>query len=197
VSDGLLRITRAFHFAAEKHIGQRRKGASQEPYINHLAEVAELVAGATDGSDGNIVIAALLHDTIEDTVEWPNGIPSLEAEIRAAFGDDVLDLVWELTDDKNLEKEVRKQHQIDHSPAKSHRARIIKIADKISNLRALKRSPPANWPWDRRRKYLEWSRAVVAGLRGTSALLEAEFDVAAADLDDTLGAEVGRGAAAH
>lgn len=190
MSGELLRIARAYHFAALKHVGVRRKGEDQEPSINHLAEVAELVAVATAGQDSTLVIAALLHDAIEDTVEWPMGIPALEAEIRDAFGDEVLDLVWELTDDKSLKKDVRKQLQIDTSPAKSRSARIIKIADKISNLRALLRSPPANWPLQRRAQYLSWSQAVVAGLRGTNPWLESEFDLIAAELDEAFRREL-------
>lgn len=193
MSDDLVRIARAFHFAAEKHVRQRRKGEHQEPGINHLAEVAELVARATEGQDPTLVISALLHDTIEDTVEWPKGVPALEAEIRAAFGDEVLDLVWELTDDKSLHKDVRKQLQIDTSPAKSRCARIIKIADKTSNLRALLRSPPVNWPRERKLKYLEWSKSVLAGVRGTNSWLEAEFDKAAAELEIALEVEAGLG----
>lgn len=190
VSGDLVRIARAYHFAALKHVGVRRKGEHQEPSINHLAEVAELVAEATGGQDGTLVVAALLHDAIEDTVEWPQGIPPLEAEIKAAFGEEVLDLVWELTDDKSLKKDVRKQHQIDRSPAKSHRARIIKIADKISNLRALLRSPPVNWPLQRRIEYLSWSQAVVAGVRGTNPWLEGEFDRIAAELEEAFEREL-------
>jgi (p)ppGpp synthase/HD superfamily hydrolase len=191
VTGELMRITRAYHFAALKHVDVRRKGEHQEPSINHLAEVAELVAQATDGQDSTLVVAALLHDAIEDTVEWPLGIPALEAEIRDAFGDEVLDLVWELTDDKSLRKNVRKQLQIDTSPAKSRSARIIKIADKVSNLRALLRSPPVDWPLQRRVEYLSWSRAVVAGLRGTNPWLESEFDRIAAELEEALQGQTG------
>ena len=193
----LLRLARAFNFAALKHVGVHRKGEHQEPSINHLADVAELVAEATGGRDVTLVIAALLHDAIEDTVEWPKGVPALEDEIRAAFGDEVLDLVWELTDDKSLHKDVRKQLQVDTSPAKSLSARIIKIADKTSNLRTLLRSPPVNWPLERKLKYLDWSKSVLAGVRGTNSWLEAEFDKAAAELAITLGKEAGLAPAAE
>ena len=90
-------ITRALHFAAERHSNQRRKGRAQEPYINHLAEVAELVGHATEGKDANLVVAALLHDTIEDTATLPE-------ELASIFNRDVAELVQEVTDDKSLTK---------------------------------------------------------------------------------------------
>jgi (p)ppGpp synthase/HD superfamily hydrolase len=124
-------------------VHQRRKGASQEPYINHLLEVAMLVAMATEGKDPNLVIAALLHDAIED-----QGIT--REEIAARFGAAVADLVTEVTDDKSLPKAERKRLQIVHAPGKSHRAKILKLADKTSNLRAIAASPPADWNAERR-----------------------------------------------
>jgi (p)ppGpp synthase/HD superfamily hydrolase len=159
---GVLRVLRAAETAARWHVGQRRKGDAQEPYINHLLEVARLVGDATGGRDPDLVIAALLPATIE-----------------AEFGADVRALVQAVTDDKNLPKATRKQLQIDHAAGKPRRAKILKLADKTSNLRALAASPPANWPMARRLEYVAWARAVVAGIRGTNAGLEALFDEAA------------------
>ncbi len=167
--DQIVALTRALDFAARKHTDQRRKGVRAEPYINHLAEVAHLLAEATGGRDPTLVIAGLLHDTIEDT-------ETDRAELEAAFGPDVARLVAEVTDDKRLPKEVRKQRQIDAAPRKSDRAKKLKLADKISNLRAIIASPPAGWSPDRQRGYLDWACAVAQGCRGVDPWLEARFD---------------------
>jgi GTP diphosphokinase / guanosine-3',5'-bis(diphosphate) 3'-diphosphatase len=171
----ILILSRAWNFAAQRHSTQRRKGKAQEPYVNHLAEVAELVAAATDGQDSNLVAAAVLHDTVEDTGTLP-------AELTSVFNSDIADLVAEVTDDKSLGKGVRKGLQIEHAAKKSKRAKIIKLADKTSNLRSLVNSPPDNWNLQRRREYLDWALAVAAGLRGTNTWLEAQFDEAAEQL---------------
>ena len=159
--------------AARWHVHQRRKGEAGEPYINHLLEVALLVAQATHGQDFNLVIAALLHDVIEDC-----DIPA--SAIAEEFGDDVAGLVAEVTDDKSLPKTERKRLQIDHAAHASNRAKILKLADKISNLRAMEASPPKGWSVERKLDYVHWARRVVAGVRGADAGLEAEFDRAAA-----------------
>jgi GTP diphosphokinase / guanosine-3',5'-bis(diphosphate) 3'-diphosphatase len=165
----LLDFARALEFAAGKHIDQRRKGVRAEPYINHLSEVALLVAEATDGRDPVVVIAALLHDTLEDT-------DASYEEIEQHFGSEVADVVAETTDDKRLRKAARKQRQIDQAPHASPRAKLVKLADKISNLRSMASSPPADWPQARKEEYFDWAKAVVAGLRGTDARLESLFD---------------------
>jgi (p)ppGpp synthase/HD superfamily hydrolase len=172
VSTDLLLVLRAADAAARWHVGQRRKGVAQEPYVNHLLEVARLVGEATGGRDAGLVVAALLHDAIEDC-----DIPG--AVIEAEFGADVRALVEAVTDDKRLPKAVRKQMQVDGAAGKPHRARLLKLADKTSNLRAMAASPPANWDAARRMEYVAWARAVVAGIRGTDAGLEAAFDAAA------------------
>ena len=169
----LLRVLRAAEMASAWHVGQRRKGAAQEPYVNHLLEVARMVGEATGGGDAGLVIAALLHDAIEDC-------DVSGAEIEAAFGADVRALVEAVTDDKSLPKAVRKQAQIDLARGKRARAKLLKLADKTSNLRAMAASPPANWSVERRLEYVAWAREVVAGVRGVHAGLEAAFDAAAA-----------------
>lgn len=178
----LLLLARAWRFAAERHVLQRRKGAGQEPYVNHLAEVAELVAQATGGSDANLIVAAVLHDTVEDT------ITTLD-EIAATFNEDVAQLVAEVTDDKSLPKQRRKELQVEKAAGKSDRAKIVKLADKTSNLRSLASSPPANWSDERRREYVAWARQVVEGMRGTNAELEKHFDAAATAALGTLPVE--------
>ncbi len=177
--NGLVTVLRAADAAARWHVNQRRKGAAQEPYVTHLLEVAMLVAEATAGADPNLIVAALLHDTIED-----QGVT--REEIAAQFNDDVADLVVEVTDNKKLPKAERKQLQIKNAPKLTPRAKILKFADKISNLRSLATSPPADWPMQRRIDYVIWTTEVVRGLRGASDLLEQEFDRAAADAERTI-----------
>ena len=174
MNEGLIAVARALAFSARKHSAQRRKGASAEPYINHLAEVAMLLAEATDGDDPAVVAAGLLHDTIEDTRTSP-------AELEQAFGPQIAALVAEVTDDKRLAKERRKLLQIETAAAKSPRARLIKIADKTSNLRSIAGSPPVGWDVARKREYFGWARAVVDGCRGVSPRLERLFDQACAE----------------
>ena len=156
-------------FAAEKHAGQKRKGAAGEPYINHLLEVAHLIAAHTDPPDTNLIVAGLLHDTIEDT-------STTAAELEERFGPDVAALVLEVTDDKTLPKERRKALQVQHAPKKSTRAQVIKLADKISNLRSILEKPPEGWTFERKRQYFDWARQVVDGLRAPNSGLKAEFD---------------------
>jgi (p)ppGpp synthase/HD superfamily hydrolase len=169
--NSIIALTRAFGFAARRHAGQRRKGSGAEPYVNHLAEVALLVAEATGGDDAALVTAALLHDTVEDT-----GTSS--EELEREFGRDVASLVLEVTDDKSLAQERRKRLQIEQAASRSPRARLLKIADKTSNLRSVAATPPLGWSLERRRAYVQWARDVVDRCRGVSAALEASFDAA-------------------
>ena len=162
-------ILRAARFAAEKHAAQTRKGAAAEPYVNHLLEVAELVSGALTEPDTNLVIAALLHDTVEDT-----GVTN--EELVRGFGSDVAALVLEVTDDKSLPKAERKRLQIVNAPQQSVRAQMIKLADKISNLRSILASPPADWTDQRKREYFEWAKRVVDGLTAPNPVLKQEFE---------------------
>jgi (p)ppGpp synthase/HD superfamily hydrolase len=164
----VIEVARALDFAARRHAAQRRKGLKAEPYVNHLAEVALLLAEATDGQDAALVAAGLLHDTVEDTGTTP-------AELAAAFGPDVATLVSEVTDDKTLPKDVRKRLQVQSAPNKSRRARMIKIADKIANLRSLAESPPLGWSAARKKDYVSWSREVVAACGSTNDRLERLF----------------------
>jgi (p)ppGpp synthase/HD superfamily hydrolase len=165
-------VLKAADAAARWHVHQRRKGAAEEPYINHLLEVASLVAEATEGKDPNLIIAALLHDAIEDQ-EVPS---TMIAEI---WGKEVAKVVEEVSDDKSAPKAERKRKQVENASRKSAQAKLIKLADKTSNLRAIAASPPPEWTVKRRNEYVEWARNVVSGLRGTNAFLEAEFDKAA------------------
>ena len=176
-------VLKAANAAARWHVHQRRKGAAQEPYVNHLLEVASLVAEATHGKDPDLVIAALLHDAIEDC-EVPYEL------IVREFGKDVAELVQEVTDDKTLAKADRKDAQVKGAPKKSNRAKIIKLADKTSNQRAITFSPAPDWSVKRRLEYIEWSKRVVEGLRGASPWLEKQFDNASAEAERSIGVSV-------
>jgi guanosine-3',5'-bis(diphosphate) 3'-pyrophosphohydrolase len=165
----LAELLRAVRFAAEKHRGQRRKGHDASPYINHPIAVAELLARVGGISDLTVLQAAILHDTIEDT-------ETRRDELDREFGTNVRRLVEEVTDDKSLPKQERKRLQIEHAASLSASAKQIKLADKICNLMDITHSPPADWPLQRKKEYLEWARAVVNGCRGCNSLLEAEFD---------------------
>jgi (p)ppGpp synthase/HD superfamily hydrolase len=165
----LTRIMQAVDTAARWHVHQRRKGQAAEPYINHLLEVAFLVTTATEGREPDVVIAALLHDAVED-----QGI-AIEL-IASAYGRKVADIVTEVTDDKSLPKAERKRLQVETSGHKSREARLIKLADKTSNVRAIANSPPPDWSVERRLDYIRWAREVVAQIRGTSPWMEQQFD---------------------
>jgi (p)ppGpp synthase/HD superfamily hydrolase len=166
-------VARALNFAAQKHSLQRRKGEAGEPYINHLAEVALLLAEATRGGDPVLVAAGLLHDTVEDT-------GTRREELEEAFGAEVAAVVVEVTDDKSLPKARRKELQVETAGGKSRRAKLIKIADKTSNLRSIASSPPRGWDTERKREYVRWARAVVDKCRDESPELARLFDQACA-----------------
>jgi (p)ppGpp synthase/HD superfamily hydrolase len=168
-------VLAAAFYAAEKHAKQRRKGPAEIPYVNHLLEVAHLISENSDPADTNLIVAALLHDVVEDT-------PTPLAEVEQRFGSDVASLVAEVTDDKSLPKEKRKALQVQNAPRKSARAQMIKLADKISNLRSILSSPP-DWPYDRKRQYFDWARQVVDGLAAPNGRLKAEFDHAYSQFD--------------
>ena len=164
------KIFQAAHLASQWHASQRRKGAEREPYINHLLEVAQLVSAAEASED--VICAALLHDAIEDQ-------DITAATISSLFGPDVGAMVCEVSDDKWLPKAEQKAAQIAAAPGLSRGAKLIKLADKISNVGSIASSPPVDWSKQRRLDYVDFCRKVVAQLRGTDAMLEEMFDKAA------------------
>lgn len=168
----IVTLAQAYHFAAARHMHQRRKGEAVEPYVNHLTEVAELVAQATRGTDPDIVVAAVLHDTVEDTDVTLD-------ELKAVFGERVASLVGEVTDDKSLPKQQRKDLQVQHAAHASRGAQIIKLADKTSNVRALASSPPKDWSRERIAEYVGWASRVVDACRRADPWLAGQFDLAA------------------
>lgn len=162
-------ILKATHFAAQKHRDQRRKGSDAAPYINHPIDLANLLWNKGDVWDEVTILAALLHDTVEDT-------ETTFEEIEREFGPDVRSVVAEVTDDKSLPKEDRKRLQVEHASHLSDRARLVKLADKISNLRDIVLSPPEGWSTERKLAYCEWGKQVVDKLRGINPTLEGLFD---------------------
>lgn len=163
-----LRVLRALDVAARAHANQRRKGAAQEPYVNHLVEVAREVGEATGGEEVDLVVAALLHDIVEDTRVTPD-------EVAAAFGPTVRDIVLECSDDMSLPKDERKRRRLELAATKSRGAKLVKIADMISNLRATGASPPAGWPADWCLGYVVSCRALHRVLAGENASLDRRF----------------------
>ena len=162
-------ILKAMRFSVEKHNDQRRKDSKSSPYINHPIQVAERLYSVGGVRDAALLAAAILHDTIEDTDATPD-------EIQREFGSEVLGLVLEVTDDRSLPKEVRKQLQVETAAKKSPRAKLLKLADKLCNVKDLVESPPADWSMKRRREYLDWTEKVVLGMRGSNRELETLYD---------------------
>jgi guanosine-3',5'-bis(diphosphate) 3'-pyrophosphohydrolase len=161
-------LLRAVAFAARKHRDQRRKDREATPYINHPIALANVLADA--GVDDVVVLAAaLLHDTIEDTA-------TTVAELQSSFGRAIAATVMEVTDDRSLPKGERKLRQIEHAAQLSDEAKLVKLADKICNLRDVVSSPPVGWPLERKREYFDWAKQVVDRLRGSHIVLETLFD---------------------
>jgi (p)ppGpp synthase/HD superfamily hydrolase len=176
---GIRLVSEAAELAARRHNGMARKGRGDEPYINHLAEVANLLAAATDGADAELVAAGWLHDTIEDT-------ETTRAELAEKFGERVASLVVEVTDDMTLPKSERRRLQVVDASKKSPGAKLIKIADKISNIRARILSEPTPEERDDLFDYTAWAGQAVAGCRGGNAWLDKTFDDAVALARSTL-----------
>ena len=161
----------AIAFAAEKHRSQRRKDAEASPYINHPIALARVLAIEGGVTDIEVLAAAVLHDTLEDT-------ETTVRELKDRFGPEIASLVVEVTDDKNLPKQRRKDLQIEHAAHLSAPAKLVKLADKICNLRDVATNPPAEWQLERRREYFDWAKRVIDGLRGAHPKLESVFDEA-------------------
>ena len=160
----------ALDFAANKHRNQRRKNVDASPYINHPISLTNILCNEADITDMNVICAALLHDTVEDTV-------TTKEELVLEFGQNICDIVMEVTDDKTIQdKYKRKQLQVEHAAHISTSAKLVKLADKISNLRDVADDPPADWGLERRREYFDWAKKVIDQLRGVHPKFEALFD---------------------
>lgn len=166
-------ILKAAAFAAERHRKQRRKDVGATPYINHPLALASLLANEGGIDDAEVIVAALLHDTIEDT-------NTTASELRDAFGARIAAIVEEVSDDQTLMYAERKDRQVERAPHISRAAKLVKLADKICNLRDVADNPPHDWALRRRREYFDWAERVVAGLRGVHPALEAIYDEVAA-----------------
>jgi (p)ppGpp synthase/HD superfamily hydrolase len=181
ISDSIL-VLDAAEYAARAHQDQRRKGKTKRPYIGHCIEVAHTLASVGKVQDVNVLAAALLHDVVEDTAISND-------QIRENFGDEVADIVAEVTDDKSLKKKERKGAQIEHAPNLSAGAKLIKIADKISNVREIASDPPKKWGINRQRKYFDWAESVVNAMGPVDPEMRLVFDKtlgdARAQLDDS------------
>jgi guanosine-3',5'-bis(diphosphate) 3'-pyrophosphohydrolase len=163
-------LIKALAFATDKHRDQRRKNVDASPYINHPISLASILCNEAHITDLNVICGALLHDTVEDT-------ETTAEELVLEFGQEISDIVMEVTDDKTIEdKQKRKQLQIEHAAHISAPAKLIKLADKISNLRDVANDPPANWNLERRREYFDWAKQVIDQLRGVHSGLEVLFD---------------------
>ena len=161
-------ILKAAHFAAQKHRDQRRKDEDASPYINHPISVANIISEIGNVEDPEVLAAALLHDTIEDTKTTPE-------ELIDNFGERVCSLVQEVTDDKNLPKLERKQRQIDHAKEISKGAALIKLGDKISNVTDITNTPPTGWNSHRRLEYFDWAEKVINNCPKVNEKLENYF----------------------
>ena len=177
-------LLRAVAFAAERHRHQKRKGIDADPYVNHPINVAATMAGVAGVRDTDVMIAALLHDTVEDTKTTPD-------ELERRFGPTVRRLVAEVTDDKSLPKSERKRRQAEHAPQLSDAAKLIKLADLASNVADLADRPPKDWTLQRKREYVEWEERVAKGCRGVNAALEAHLEKALAEARKALGVTPG------
>lgn len=168
-SENLYEYLKALEFAAKRHKNQRRKDRKRTPYINHPISVCYELAETGQVRDPAILKAAVLHDTLEDT-------PTEQEEIKEKFGIEVLNLVLELTDNKELPKKVRKALQIKHASVRSDAAKQIKLADKICNISDIVGNPPIDWNRRRKIEYLDWAEQVVNEMRGVNEKLENKFD---------------------
>jgi guanosine-3',5'-bis(diphosphate) 3'-pyrophosphohydrolase len=171
MNQDIVELLAAITFSADKHRNQRRKDAEASPYINHPLQLAHVLASEGGVTDLQTLIAAVLHDTVEDT-------ETRYEELRDRFGAQVADVVMEVSDDKTLSKAARKRHQIDHAPHMSPRAALVKLADKTCNLRDVANRPPAGWSLARKQEYFDWARAVVDGLPPANESLRRAFDAA-------------------
>jgi guanosine-3',5'-bis(diphosphate) 3'-pyrophosphohydrolase len=169
VGEPLALVLAALRFAAGKHRNQRRKGEDGSPYLHHCVEVADTLAAVGGVSDPEVLAAAVLHDTLEDTDTTP-------AELERHFGGRVRRMVEEVSDDRSLPRDRRRALQVERAPGLSRAARLIKLADKICNVTDVARTPPVGWSVERCREYVEWTARVIDGLRGASPALEERYD---------------------
>jgi guanosine-3',5'-bis(diphosphate) 3'-pyrophosphohydrolase len=181
-------VVDAIEFAAHEHRGQRRKDAEATPYINHPIALVRILVCEAGIDDPHVLAAAALHDFLEDCCgRKQERIEEGRATLLRRFGERVLEYVNAVTDDKTLAKDVRKRLQIEHAASAPHGAKLVKLADKIANLRDIAIRPPADWLLEQRQDYYDWSTKVVNQLRGTHPLLEKLFESELGRRPDTAG----------
>lgn len=168
------RMIRAVDFAARAHSTQRRHDVAKTPYINHpigvaaiLVRVARLLGNERQVSD--VLVAAVLHDVVEDTIVTVG-------DVRAEFGNDVAAIVASVTDNTSLPKAARKQLQLEHIAVASTAAKLVKLADMLYNLRDLQREMPVGWTIERVQGYFAWKHTMLEAARGTDEALEEALD---------------------
>ena len=170
IEEGDLKLLlKALQFSALKHKNQRRKDIDASPYINHPISLASILCNEAHVTDVEVICGALLHDTVEDTQTTPE-------ELESEFGPVIKNIVMDVTDDKSLKKHERKQAQIDHAAHINDKAKLVKLADKISNLRDVLLNPPPDWSLERRQEYFDWANKVIEQIRGINPVLESIFD---------------------
>lgn len=175
IEEGELKLLlKALQFSALKHRNQRRRDVDASPYINHPISLADILCNEAHITDVEVICGALLHDTVEDTETTPE-------ELEREFGTVIKNIVMDVTDDKALMKHERKQAQIDHAAHISDKAKLVKLADKISNLRDVSTNPPPDWSLARQQEYFDWARKVIDQVRGINPQLENIFDSAYLD----------------
>jgi len=162
-------LLKALTFAAHKHKDQRRKDLNASPYINHPISLANILCNEGHVADVEVICGAFLHDTVEDT-------ETTSDELEVEFGKVISEIVMEVTDDKTLPKDERKRLQIEHAAHASNKAKLVKLADKISNLRDVVDNPPPDWSLERRQAYFDWAKQVIEQVRGVHHGLERLFD---------------------
>jgi len=168
-SNDLKKLMHALEFASRKHKDQRRKDVDASPYINHPISLANILCNEAHVADVDVICGALLHDTVEDT-------DTTSEELEKEFGKKICNIVMDVTDDKTLGKQARKQAQIDHAAHASGEAKLVKLADKISNLRDVAVNSPPHWSLERQQEYFDWAKQVIDQVRGVHPLLESIFD---------------------
>lgn len=161
---GVTRLLRAIRFASEQHRDHRRKGVTAAPYINHPIAVAEQLARAGFGEDTDLLMAAVLHDVVEDTV-------ATEQDLAELFGEGVTGIVMEVTDDKRLEEKERKRQAVRTIAGKSRKAQLLKLSDLIANVYDVIHTPP-NWSRGRKERYLDWCEQVAGEMGGVHPVME-------------------------
>ncbi len=167
-------LLKALQFSAVKHKNQRRKDVEASPYINHPIALASILCNEAHVTDIEVICGALLHDTVEDT-------ETTAEELEHEFGPSIKDIVMDVTDDKSLDKAARKQAQIDHAAHINDKAKLVKLADNISNLRDISTCPPSGWSLERRQQYFDWAKQVIDQVGAVNPALEEVFDLAYAN----------------